>query len=66
MMEFWPYAIMRSGISKQEFVKLVSGMYRKYISFESGYAEEHLIDEIGEYFDLNLDPESGSSVMLCN
>jgi len=66
MMEFWPYAIMRSGLGKEEFVNLLSAMYRKYITFESGYAEEHLINEIDEYFDLNLDPKGGSSVMLCN
>lgn len=47
-----------SGIGKEEFVTLVSGMYRKYVTFESGYAEE--------YFDLNRDPKGGSSVMLCN
>ncbi len=66
MMEFWPYAILRSGVSKKEFVERVTGMYRKYITFEAGYAEEHPIDEIGRYFDLNSDPEGGSSVMLCN
>ncbi len=66
MMEFWPYAILRSGVSKKEFIERLTGMYQKYITFESGYAEEHLIDEIDGYFDLNSDPEGGSSVMLCN
>ncbi len=66
MMEFWPYAILRSGVSKKAFIERVSGMYCKYITFEAGYAEEHTIDEIDNYFDLNSDPEGGSSVMLCN
>ncbi len=66
MMEFWPYAILRSGVSKKEFVERASGLYQKYITFEAGCTEEHLIDEISDYFDLNSDPEGGSSVMLCN
>ncbi len=66
MMEFWPYAIQRSGVTRTEFVALVSGIFSKFYSFENSGLKEYSIAEIGAYFDRNTDPEGGAAVMLTN
>ncbi len=66
MMEFWPYAIKRSGIDKDEFSELVSGMFNKFYAFEESNFHEHDIASIGGYFDKHEDPDGGSAIMLSN
>ncbi len=66
MMEFWPYAIRRSGIDKNEFSELVSGMFNKFYAFEESDFHRHDIDSIGDYFDKHDDPDGGSAIMLTN
>lgn len=66
IMEFWPYAIKRSGVAKQEFVELVSGLFSKYyLVSDSGYTH-HAIAEISKLFDQEDDPEKGTTVVLAN
>lgn len=66
MMEFWPYAIKRSGIDKDQFSELVSSMFNKFYAFEESNFYEHDIASMGDYFDKHDDPDGGSAIMLTN
>lgn len=66
MMEFWPYAIKRSGIEKDEFSELVSGMFNKFYAFEDSNFHKHDIADISDYFDKHDAPDGGSAIMLTN
>ena len=66
MMEFWPYAINRSGVSKEEFVEIVSSLFSKFYNFGNDGFTEYNINEIGDYFDRNTNPEGGTAILLTN
>lgn len=66
MMEFWPYAMLRSGITRNYLSELVSGIFKRFYSFGNEGFIEYDIAEIGAYFDRNLDPEGGTAIMLIN
>jgi FkbM family methyltransferase len=67
MMEFWPYAIQRSGVSRQRFLDLVTSLKRKFYGYHgNGVFTEFSGDAIGDYYDKNLDPDGGAAVLLAN
>ncbi len=66
MMEFWPYAMLRSGTTKADFSELVSGIFNKFYSFGNEGFTEYDIAEIAAYFERNTDPEGGTAIMLTN
>lgn len=66
IMEFWPYAIKRSGISRQEFLDLVAGLFSGYFVYENGKLNYFPMDNLGSYFDEQDGPHRGSSIILCN
>ncbi len=66
MMEFWPYAILRSGVTKTEFSELVGSIFKKFYSFGNEGFKEYEISNIGDYFESNTDPEGGTAIMLTN
>ncbi len=66
MMEFWPYAILRSGVTKSELSELVGGIFKKFYSFGNEGFREYNIADIGGYFERNTDPEGGTAIMLTN
>lgn len=66
MMEFWPYAMLRSGATKADFSELVRGIFKKFYSFGNEGFIEYDIAEIGGYFERNTDPEGGTAIMLTN
>ena len=66
MMEFWPYAILRSGVTKTKFFELVGSIYKKFYSLENEGFKEYDIADIGGYFERNTDPEGGTAIMLTN
>lgn len=66
MMEFWPYAMLRSGITKTDFSELVGGIFKKFYSFGNEGFTEYDIADISAYFDRNTDPEGGTAIMLTN
>lgn len=66
VMEFWPYAIKRSGVSQEYFVELMSSVFKNFYSIEPGVFKEHDIFEIGDYFNKYSGPGEGSTVMLYN
>ncbi|VAW99162.1 hypothetical protein MNBD_GAMMA23-1477 [hydrothermal vent metagenome] len=66
MMEFWPYAMLRSGITKAAFSDLVGGIFKKFYSFGNEGFTEYDIADIDTYFERNKEPEGGSAIMLTN
>lgn len=66
IMEFWPYAIKRSGMSRDEFIALVTELFNGYYVDTFPGHEFHSIASIGEYFDSLDHPQAGSSVVLVN
>lgn len=66
IMEFWPYAIERSGVSKQEFVALVSRIFKKFYSLDDNTFIEKDISEIATHFDKHTDPDGGTAILLTN
>jgi len=66
IMEFWPYAMLRSGATKADFSELVSGIFNKFYSFGNEGFTEYDIAEIAVYFERNTDPEGGTAIMLTN
>ncbi len=67
MMEFWPYAIARSGVSRQQFLDLIASLNRKFYGYHgNGKFTEFSGDAIGDFYDKNLDPDGGAQAMLAN
>jgi len=66
IMEFWPYAIQRSGVSQAEFLRLVQELYSGYFLLDkSGYVY-HKIHDIDALFTEHDDPEKGATLVLVN
>jgi FkbM family methyltransferase len=63
-MEFWPYAIIRSGMQAQEFCSLVSDLFTCFYTFESQPPQRHDISEMSRYFDMHEKANSGSHILL--
>lgn len=67
IMEFWPYAILRSGITKAEFVDTVSRLYTHFHDYTgTAVTERHPINELGEFFDSRLNPAGGGTLIFMN
>jgi FkbM family methyltransferase len=66
VMEFWPYAIQRSGVSRNEFLRLVHSLFSGYYRLESEGFRYFAMDTLGDFFDEHNDPHKGSSIILCN
>lgn len=66
IMEFWPYAIKRSGVSREDFIDLVTDLFAGYyLLTDSGY-KYFPIDDIGPFFDQEDHPEKGANIVLAN
>jgi len=66
IMEFWPYAIKRSGVSKQEFIDIVSALFSGYFVSVGGKFIYYAMSSIGAFFDEQDAPGKGSTIVLCN
>lgn len=66
MMEFWPYAINRSGLREQEFVELCQSRFNSFVVIGEGKQKIEDIAGLGAYFEEHKDPEGGSAIMLMN
>lgn len=66
IMEFWPYGILRSGITKEEFLKLVKDIYSSYYYFDSNGFVDHDISELDSLFDELRDPYIWGTLYLYN
>lgn len=64
--EFWPYAILRSGISKSDFVEAVQSVYTHiYRETEKGFIEYNMKD-LDSIFEENIDPRKWWTILLIN
>jgi hypothetical protein len=65
-MEFWPYAIKRSGVSKPQFIELVTELFGGYFEYQGSSYRYYDISEMDAFFDLHDGPEKGSTVVMVN
>jgi FkbM family methyltransferase len=68
VMEFWPYAIERSGVSRDECVATIQGLYDKYF-IVGGSSESKSTEELKAHFDKCIsskDPSEGLNIVLHN
>jgi len=64
--EFWPYAILRSGISKSDFVEAVQSVYTHiYRETDNGFIEYNMSD-LDSIFEENIDPKKWWTILLIN
>lgn len=66
VMEFWPYAIKRSGVTREEFMALVTSLFGGYFVNQSGKFVYKGMDSLGGFFDEQDDPHKGSTIVLSN
>ncbi len=66
VMEFWPYAIKRSGVTKQAFLELVGDLFTGYFVNEVGKFQYKDMGSLGDFFDEQDFPDKGSTIVLCN
>lgn len=66
IMEFWPYAIKRSGLSRNEFVDLVSSLFDSYYLMDEDGYQAYDIDQIRQLFDKEDHPQKGATVVFAN
>jgi hypothetical protein len=64
--EFWPYAILRSGIDRDEYFEIIRGIFSRVaiIDAATGRVEPHPIETIPALFDGNLNPEQSLELIL--
>lgn len=66
IMEFWPYAISRSGMSKLDFVNIVQELYTHLFRMTDDGVEEYDMQDLGNIFDEHMDPNYWWTIMLIN
>jgi len=62
--EFWPYAIMRSGMSAEEYTSLVTSNFSRYVHLLKDHHESRPISAFSELFDVYRKPREMGTVML--
>ena len=62
--EFWPYAIARSGLSRSDYLRIVSNIFTHFYHSGAGYFDKRPIAEIDQLFDLYRDPKQMCTVIL--
>jgi len=68
-MEFWPYAMNRTKINKDEFLAMVNGLFDTFYIYIDEKFVEIDIDALTKYYDkyaTSDDAMSGSELILCN
>lgn len=63
-MEFWPYAIQRSGISRERFCQIVSDTFTHFYAFDSGTEVRYAVSDMSAYFSAHDGPDIGSHIIL--
>jgi FkbM family methyltransferase len=62
--EFWPYAIARSGLSRSDYLRIVSKLFTHFYHSGAGYYDKRPIAEIDTLFDLYSGPKQMCTVIL--
>jgi FkbM family methyltransferase len=63
-MEFWPYGIRRSGITRERFCEIVSETFTHFHAFDGGTEIRHAISDMSVYFSEHDGPDIGSHIIL--
>lgn len=64
--EFWPYAILKSGISKSDFVEAVQSVYSHiFRETDDGFIEYNMSD-LDSIFDEIMSPHKWWTILLIN
>ncbi len=66
VMEFWPYAIKRSGVDRESFLGLVEELFSGYFVSLGGEHQYRDIKDLGAFYDEQDGPDKGSAIVLCN
>jgi FkbM family methyltransferase len=66
IMEFWPYAILRSGLTKSEFLKSVQDVYSHYYIYKNRKFIIHNVDELTNEFERLNRPDIWGTLYLFN
>jgi FkbM family methyltransferase len=64
--EFWPYAIRRSGMSREEYLRLAGDLFTQFYVAEKGDFRRRPTAELGRLFDAMESPRSGGQIILVN
>ena len=62
--EFWPYAIARSGLSRSDYLRIVSNLFTHFYHPGAGNYDKRPIAEIDALFDLYSGPKQMCTVIL--
>src|SRR5262249_27802767 len=62
--EFWPYAIARSGLSRPDYLQIVSNLFTHFYYSTAGHYDKRPVAEIDKLFDLYSGPRQMCTVIL--
>ena len=62
--EFWPYAILRSGMSRNEYLEIVRSLFTHVYVPEGDRFRQQPIGQLGELFDQLESPRSGTQIIF--
>lgn len=65
-MEFWPYGIRRSGMSKEDFCSVVKALFKQFYILDEATPVLRDVTEIDQFFDKFNTPDSGAHLILVN
>ena len=65
-MEFWPYGIRRSGMSKEDFCSVVKELFQKFYILDEPAPTLRDVQHIDTYFEQFSAPDSGAHLILVN
>ncbi len=65
-MEFWPYGIRRSGMSKEEFCRIVKELFQNFYILDEQTPRLRDIQSIDSYFEKFNAPDTGAHLILVN
>jgi len=66
VMEFWPYGLKRSGITRDDFCEIVEKLFSKFYILDEDPPRLRDTNYIGAYFDKYDAPDLGSHLILVN
>jgi FkbM family methyltransferase len=62
--EFWPYGILRSGISRPEYVKILTTLFSHFYLLRAASSSRHQIGDIDALFDQYARPKQMCQIVL--
>lgn len=65
-MEFWPYGIRRSGMSRKDFCAVVKDLFQKFYILDEQTPKLRDVQDIDSYFEKFSAPDTGAHLILVN